>query len=211
MQLSRYLTTAMLCCWLGLTAGCATMEEETRPAEKPTPPPINLLKAVNADPNKSLLASTLSAGAQYVIPDEVAKRKASTENQEELVETESKRVFQLIREVKAINYQIKLDLSGSRKQLNKIKKLARKNKNKDALLTQGKASVTNKYNETYQLMSAVDKELKTSEGLLEELRAEITAANKGKFKGWELRLDALRKERMQLEQYAVQLYALQAK
>jgi hypothetical protein len=211
MQLSRYISISILLCWLGLSAGCASIEEETRPAEKPTPPPINLLKAVNPDPNKSLLASTLSAGAQYVIPDEVAKRKASTENQEELVEAESKRVFQLIREVKAINYQIKLDLSGSRKQLNKIKKLARKNKNKDALLTQGKASVINKYNETYQLMSAVDKELKTSEGLLEELRPEITAANKGKFKGWELRLDALRKERMQLEQYAVQLYALQAK
>jgi len=60
-------------------------------------------------------------------------------------------------------------------------------------------------------MTAVDKELKTSETLLEELRPEITATNKGKFKGWELRLDALRKERMQLEQYAAQLYALQAK
>ncbi|MEN9847707.1 MAG: hypothetical protein RL368_447 [Pseudomonadota bacterium] len=212
MQLSRYLSLGILGCCLGLAAGCASISgEETRPAEKPTPPTINLLKAANADPSKSLLASTLSAGAQYVIPDEVAKRKASTENQDELLETESKRVFQLIREVKAINYQIKLDLSGARKQLNKVKKLARKNKNKDAMLTQGKANVINKYNETYQLMTAVDKELKTSEALLEELRAEITVANKGKFKGWELRLDALRKERMQLEQYAAQLYALQAK
>jgi len=212
MQVSRYLSSGILLCWLGFTAGCAHLpEDETRPAEKPTPPTINLLKAVNADPSKSLLASTLSAGAQYVIPDEVAKRKASTENQDELLEGESKRVFQLIREVKAINYQIKLDLSGARKQLNKVKKLARKHKNKDAMLTQSKAGVTNKYNETYQLMGAVDKELKTSEGLLEELRAEITATNKGKFKGWELRLDALRKERMQLEQYATQLYALQAK
>ncbi len=212
MKVSRYLSSAILMCWLGFTAGCASIaEEENRPAEKPTPPTINLLKAVNVDLSKSLLASTLSAGTQYIIPDEVAKRKASTENQDELVETESKRVFQLIREVKAINYQIKLDLSGARKQLNKVKKLARKNKNKDAMLTQGKASVINKYNETYQLMTAVDKELKTSEALLEELRSEITATNKGKFKGWELRLDALRKERMQLEQYAAQLYALQAK
>ncbi|MDD2816759.1 MAG: hypothetical protein PHP00_13660 [Thiotrichaceae bacterium] len=212
MKLPRYLSSGILWCCLGLTAGCANFaEEESPPVEKPTPPTINLLKAVNADPSKSLLASTLSAGKQYVIPDEVAKRKASTENQEELVETESKRVFQLIREVKAINYQIKLDLSGARKKINKVKRLARKNKNKNTLLAQGKVEVINKYNETYQLMTAVDKELKTSEALLEELRPEITAANKGKFKGWELRIDALRKGRMQLEQYAAQLYALQAK
>lgn len=196
-----------------LSAGCANLpeEESNTPAENTTHLSIKLLKAANNNPDKTLLANTLDAGTHYVISDEVAKRKTAFENQDELLDAESKRVFQLIREAKAINYQIKLDLSGARKKFRQAQKLARKNKGKNTLISQGKADTISKYNETIQLMTAVDNEVKTSEALFEELRSSITPANKSKFKGWELRLDALRKERMQLEQYAVQLYALQAK
>jgi hypothetical protein len=183
----------MLGC-LSLLVGCASTPDDVD-AEK-----VVAEKSAKSTTTvkKSLLAETISAGTSYVVREEVAKRQAAfSANEDDFLESESKRIFQLVREMKTINADTKQGVKKSRKRNNK-----KKNTTQSLVASEG----ITQYSEALKVLNALDNEVKTSETLLENVRKSVTPANKKKFKGWELRLDALRNERMQFEQFAIQLY-----
>lgn len=157
--------------------------------------------------DSALLSTALSAGAGYVVADEVAKRKLLYVNKEDLIKGETKRTAELISETKALNKQLHGDIKRYKKEIKATRTLIRKNKQEKHILVTQKAAVDDRYNKTKKALKGVKNEIKVAESLYAETK---TAKNvkKQSLNKWKKKIAGLKAQKSRLESNTGQLQSL---
>lgn len=157
--------------------------------------------------DSALLSTALSAGAGYVVADEVAKRKLLYVNKEALIKGETKRTAELITETKALNKQLQGDIKRYKKEISATRALIRKNKQEKQILVTQKAAIDDRYNKTKKALKGVENEIKVAESLYAETK-HAKDVKKQSLSGWKKKIAGLKAQKSRLERNTGQLQAL---
>jgi uncharacterized protein YcfJ len=162
------------------------------------------------DAKSALIGAAVGGGAGYFVGNEVAKRKQSYKNREELIAQESQRASETLANTRQINASLRKDIQAYESETKKLQANIAKGKARKESLGEQKQKVEKRRKDTDEALTAVSKELEISEQLYQETKTESDKSDAKKLAEWEKRISNLKKEKETLEKHSGQLQALSA-
>jgi len=135
--------------------------------------------------------------AGTVLGDMIANRKEQYASAEEAILAETKRTEALTQAVQNENQQLKQDIAVYDKQITHLQaQIQSGQKNRNSLNTQ-KQKMQARYTEAQKSLSAVENELKVSQGLYQDIKANGNTSSE--LHTWQKKISKLEKEKSTLE------------
>jgi len=149
--------------------------------------------------------------AGTVLGDMIANRKGQYASAEEAIAEETRRTEQLTQAVRTENSQLKQDILTYDKQIVMLRADINKGKKNYSSLKTQKNKMQARHDSAKKSLSAVENELKVSQGLYQDYKSNSTASTSSELQTWQKKISKLKKEKSELEKNIQTLNAMNSK